>query len=169
MGALAEESLAYQLQRLSMTLHARTSAVLEPLNVPFPQYVCLRLLHSAPHQSNAQLARAVGVSMQAMNAALLRMQRAGLIDRPLRVDQGRARPATLTVRGRTVFEHADAAVREVEALMLSGLTDQQCAVFRAVLSALWRRTTAAPPAAGAGGMDLATGSSVGRDGQFADR
>ncbi|WP_082168629.1 MarR family winged helix-turn-helix transcriptional regulator [Mycolicibacterium chlorophenolicum] len=117
--------LVYRLHRLLTTLRTQISAALVPVNVSFSQYVCLQILHTAPGQSNADLARAMGVTPQAMSGVLLRMQADGLIDRPDTVDSGRARPASLTRYGRRILERADAAVRGVEESALLGLTDAQ--------------------------------------------
>jgi DNA-binding MarR family transcriptional regulator len=72
------------------------------------QYICLQMLNAAPHQSNAEMARAMGVTPQAMNGVLRRMQTGGLIDRPDTVSSGRPRPASLTGYGRRTLERVDA-------------------------------------------------------------
>jgi DNA-binding MarR family transcriptional regulator len=130
------EPLAIQLYRLFTTRRARTSSALEPLSLSFSQYVCLQLLDAAPHQSNAELARAAGVTPQAMNGVVRRMQSAGLIDRPDDASSGRARPAHLTGSGRKTLMRADAAVRQAEQQTLSGLTDSQRAGLHIALRAL---------------------------------
>jgi DNA-binding MarR family transcriptional regulator len=130
------EPLANQLHRLFTTLRARISSALVPLNLRFSQYVCLHLLNTAPHKSNAELARAAGVTPQAMNGVVRRMQSAGLIDRPDDVSSGRARPAHLTGYGRKTLARAHAAVRQAEQQTLSDLTDAQRAGLRIALLAL---------------------------------
>ena len=130
------EPLVDGLHRLFTTLRTQVSAALAPLNVHFSQYVCLRMLSTAPDQSNADLARAAGVTPQAMNGVLWRMQYGGLIDRPDSVSSGRARPASLTAYGRMTLERADAAVRAIEEQVLSVLTDDQRNGLHAALRAL---------------------------------
>jgi DNA-binding MarR family transcriptional regulator len=130
------ELLVNGLHRLFMSLRARVSAALAPLNVHFSQYVCLHMLSTAPDQSNADLARAAGVTPQAMNGVVRRMQYGGLIDRPDTVSSGRARPASLTAYGRMTLERADAALRAVEEQVLSVLTDDQRNGLHAALRAL---------------------------------
>ena len=124
------------LHRLFTTLRTQVSAALAPLNVHFSHYVCMHMLSSAPDQSNADLARVAGVTPQAMNAVVRRMQCGGLIDRPDSVSSGRARPASLTAYGRTTLERADASVRAVEEQVLSVLTDDQRNGLHAALRAL---------------------------------
>lgn len=130
------EPLAYQLNRLLTILRAQISSELNALGLPFTQYVCLQLLRMAPHQSNAELARALGVSPQATNRVLQRMQRGGLVDRPDSASWGRVRPASLTTHGRTTLDRAEAAVRLVEDHTLSVLTAAQCSGLRDTLLAL---------------------------------
>ena len=71
--------LGYLLHRLASALRADvTTAVLEPLNLSFPQYICMRLLSRQPGMSNADLARDVMVSPQAMNMVVRSLQERGL-------------------------------------------------------------------------------------------
>jgi DNA-binding MarR family transcriptional regulator len=130
------EPLVDGLHRLFTTLRTQVTAALAPLNVQFSQYVCLHMLSTAPDQSNADLARVAGVTPQAMNGVVRRMQYGGLIDRPDSVSAGRARPASLTGYGRRTLERADAAVRAVEEQALSVLTDDQRSGLHAALRAL---------------------------------
>jgi DNA-binding MarR family transcriptional regulator len=130
------EPLVDGLHRLFTTLRIQVSAALAPLDVHFSHYLCLNMLSSAPDQSNADLARVAGVTPQAMNAVVRRMQCCGLIDRPDTVSFGRARSASLTAYGRGTLERADAAVRAVEERVLSILTDDQRNALRAALRAL---------------------------------
>ena len=130
------EPLVDELHRLFTTLRTQVSAALAPVNVHFSQYICLHMLSTTPDQSNADLARVAGVTPQAMNGVVRRMQHGGLIDRPDSVSFGRARPASLTAYGRRTLERADAAVRAVEEQALSVLTDDQRNGLHAALRAL---------------------------------
>ena len=130
------EPLVDELHRLFTTLRTQVSAALAHVNVHFSQYICLHMLSTAPDQSNADLARVAGVTPQAMNGVVRRMQHGGLIDRPDSVSFGRARPASLTAYGRRTLERADAAVRAVEEQVLSVLTDDQRNGLHAALRAL---------------------------------
>ncbi|PXX00305.1 MarR family winged helix-turn-helix transcriptional regulator [Mycolicibacterium moriokaense] len=130
------EPLVDELHRLFTMLRTQVSAALAPVDVHFAQYVCLQMLSTAPDQSNADLARVAGVTPQAMNGVVLRMQQDGLIDRPDSVSFGRARPASLTAYGRRTLKRADAAVRAVEEQVLSVLTDDERNGLHAALRAL---------------------------------
>lgn len=136
MSAANTEALIDQLHQLFTTMRRHVFAVLRPLDLAFSQYVCLQMLQAAPYQSNAELARAMRISPQAMNRALQELQREGLIDRPVGVSSGRARPAALTAHGRRILKQADVALQVVEQQQLSGLSDAQCNGLRAALRVL---------------------------------
>src|SRR6478752_5996713 len=74
-----DQPLGYLLSRVMFALKTDvTATVLDPLEVAFPEYLCMRVLAKYPGQSNADLARALSVSPQAMNMVLR-----GLEDRRL--------------------------------------------------------------------------------------
>lgn len=53
-----DQPLGYLLNRVAVALRAEpTTAVLEPFNLTFPQYICMRMLFHTPGKSNAELAR----------------------------------------------------------------------------------------------------------------
>jgi DNA-binding MarR family transcriptional regulator len=130
------EPLSYLMHRLLAALREQISAELDSLNVAFPQYICLRSLGSEPGQSNADLARTMKVSPQAMNIVLTSLQDAGLVTRPDTVGSGRARPAKLSSTGAAVLNRADAAVQAAEKQLLATLTQTQRLQLRATLCLL---------------------------------
>jgi DNA-binding MarR family transcriptional regulator len=130
------EPLSCLMHRFVAALREQINAHLDPLNVAFPQYICLRSLRADPGQSNADLARTMKVSPQAMNMVLTTLQDAGLVTRPHTVDSGRARPARLSPTGATVLKRADAAVHAAEEQVLATLTPTQRLQLRATLRLL---------------------------------
>ena len=71
------EHLGGLLHRVAMALRTEvTAAVLEPLGLTFPEYICMRTLSRGPGRSNAELARDMNVSPQAMNMVVRGLQRA---------------------------------------------------------------------------------------------
>src|ERR1700757_2220549 len=60
------QPLSCLLHRTATGLRGRIIDDLLPLNLTFPQYICLQSLAAEPDQSNADLARRVDVSPQAM-------------------------------------------------------------------------------------------------------
>jgi DNA-binding MarR family transcriptional regulator len=92
MSDAEDPPLGYLLHRLTTALRTDvTATVLEPLGLPFPQYICMRILSLYPGSSNAELARDVMVSPQAMNMVVRGLQDRGLVTRPATVPAGRKR------------------------------------------------------------------------------
>lgn len=129
--------LGYLLHRLASALRADvTATVLEPLDLTFPQYVCMRILSRRPGQSNAELARDVMVSPQAMNIVVRGLQERGLVARPATVASGRSLPAELTREGRALLARTGDGIRAAEQRVLGGLSEQDQRELRRILSAL---------------------------------
>lgn len=134
---LDDQPLGYLLSRVMWALKADvTAAVLDPLEVAFPEYLCMRVLSKFPGQSNADLARALSVSPQAMNMVLRGLENRGLLTRPASVSSGRSLPAQLTREGEALVKRTDAGVRAAEDRLMANLTDQERQDFRRILAAL---------------------------------
>jgi DNA-binding MarR family transcriptional regulator len=116
------ESVGYVLKQAAVALRSAMDAALRPLDLTVPQYSCLELLGQRPGLSNAELARSVFVSRQAMNGVLRGLQQRGLVTRPATASHGRALPTQLTDAGRERLRAASTAVRAVEKRMLRPLT-----------------------------------------------
>ncbi|MDT5077116.1 MAG: hypothetical protein QOJ80_1753, partial [Mycobacterium sp.] len=110
-----DQPLGYLLSRLATNLRTEvTATALEPLELTFPQYICMRILSHSPGRSNADLARDVMVSPQAMNMVVRGLQDRGLVSRPTTVESGRSRPAELTREGIALLKRTDPGVRASE-------------------------------------------------------
>lgn len=118
-----DASVGYVLKAVSSALRSAMDAVLRPLELTVPQYVCLELLGQDPDLSNAELARRVFVTRQSMNGVLRGLQDRGLVARPQRAPQGRSLPTRLTAHGAQRLRVASVAVREVELRMLAPLDE----------------------------------------------
>lgn len=138
MSARADDRpLGYLLHRVAFALRAEvTATVLDPLGLSFPQYICMRVLASSPGRTNAELARDVNVSPQAMNTVLRSLQERGLVARPATVASGRSLPAELTRDGTAALAEIDAGVRVAEEKVLADLTAEQRREFRRLLVAV---------------------------------
>ena len=137
MSAAQDEPLGYLLHRVASALRSEvTASVLDPLDLTFPQYICLRLLSKYGDRSNAELARDTGVSPQAMNMVLRGLEERGLVSRPASVASGRSLPATLTRRGRELLARTDSGVKSAEHRLLASLTDTQQREFRQILAVM---------------------------------
>src|ERR1700741_3639037 len=95
-----DQPLGYLLSRVMNALRTDgTAEALDPLEVAFPEYVCMQVLSKYPGHSNADLARPLDVSPQAMNMVLRGLQDRRLVARPASVASGRSLPAQLTREG----------------------------------------------------------------------
>jgi DNA-binding MarR family transcriptional regulator len=134
---LEDQPLGYLLSRVANALRAEvTTAVLDPMGLAFPQYICLRILSKYPDRTNADLARYTDVSPQAMNMVLRRLEDRGLVTRPASVTSGRSLPARLTLEGEHLLKRTDSGVLAAERKLMAGLTAEQRQEFKRVLIAL---------------------------------
>lgn len=133
----ADQPLGYLLHKLATSLRAEvTTGALDPLGLTFPQYICMRILAKSPGRSNAELARDVMVSPQAMNMVVRGLQDRGLVARPAAVDSGRSLPAELTKSGLALLKRTDPGIRAAEKRALAPLCDDDQRDLRRLLTAL---------------------------------
>ena len=131
------QPLGYLLSRVMHALKTDVAAtVLDPLEVAFPDYLCMRVLSKYPGHSNAELARALNVSPQAMNMVLRGLENRGLVSRPAIVSSGRSLPAQLTREGEELLKRTDAGVRAAERRLMANLTDHERHEFKRTLGVL---------------------------------
>jgi DNA-binding MarR family transcriptional regulator len=128
--------LGYLLYRVAAVLRPEVSAVLGPLGLTLPEFVCLRMISTFPGMSSAELSRHTNVTPQAMNTVLRKLEEVGAVARPSSVSSGRALPANLTGQGRAVLKRAEGAVRAADARILSKLTETQQREFKRMLEKL---------------------------------
>lgn len=137
MEGLEERPLGYLLYRVAAALRSEVvTTALDPLELTFPQYLCMRLLSQSPGRSNAQLARDATVSPQAMNKVIRELQDRGLVTRPTSVPTGRSLPATLTREGLALLERLDPLVLAAESHVLAKLSAEDRREFRRLLAAV---------------------------------
>jgi DNA-binding MarR family transcriptional regulator len=137
MDAREDQPLGYLLHRVAYALRTEvTATVLDPLGLSFPQYLCMRVLSKSPGRSNAELARDMYVSPQAMNTVVRSLQDRGLVTRPASVASGRSLPAELTSGGRDTLSRTDSGVRAAEQRLMANLSDAQRRDFKRILVAL---------------------------------
>lgn len=136
MGQVEDAPLGYLLYRVGAALRPEVSAVLGPLGLTLPEFVCLRILSMSPGMSSAELSRHGNVTPQAMNTVLRKLEDIGAVARPSSVSSGRALPATLTNHGRSLLKRAEGAVRAADARILGKLTEPQRREFKRMLEKL---------------------------------
>jgi DNA-binding MarR family transcriptional regulator len=132
-----DQPLGYLLSRVMHALKTDvTATVLDHLDVAFPEYLCMRILSKYPGKSNADVARALSVSPQAMNMVLRGLEDRRLVTRPASVSSGRSLPAQLTREGEDLLKRTDAGVQAAERRLMAKLTDDERYDFKRVLAAL---------------------------------
>jgi DNA-binding MarR family transcriptional regulator len=112
-----DTSIGYALKRTATALRVAMEASLRSLGLSVPQYSCLEILNARPGISNADLARGVFVTRQAMHQLLAGLQEAELVSAG---GKGRVQRYSLTPEGERIITAASAAVAAVEERMLSG-------------------------------------------------
>ncbi|ORV39709.1 transcriptional regulator [Mycolicibacter engbaekii] len=133
--------LGYLLYRASSALRPQVTAVLGPLGLTLPEFACLRVLSLRPGLSSAELARHAGVTPQAMNTVLHRLENRGAVSRPDSVPSGRALPATLTEAGRDLLTKAEQAVRVADGRVLAALSTSEQHRLREMLERIGAECT----------------------------
>jgi DNA-binding MarR family transcriptional regulator len=128
--------LGFLLYRVAAVLRPEVSAVLGPLGLTLPEFVCLRILSLSPGLSSAELSRHTNVTPQAMNTVLRKLEEVGAVKRPESVSSGRALPATLTAQGRALLKRAENAVHEADGRILGKLTQAEQREFKRMLETL---------------------------------
>lgn len=93
----------------------------------------MRILSMSPGRSSAELARHTTVSPQAMNLVSRGLEDAGAVTRPATVASGRALPARLTGKGKTLLKRAEAAVALADERILAELTPTEHRGFKRLL------------------------------------
>jgi len=137
MSTAQDQPLGYLLYRVMSTLRSDvTNSVLDPLDLSFPQYLCLRMLTKFPGHSNAELAREMSVSPQAMNMVVRSLEQRGLVSRPTTVSAGRSLPAQLTDAGHQLLARTDDGVLAAERRLMSGLQADQRREFKRILATM---------------------------------
>jgi DNA-binding MarR family transcriptional regulator len=129
----SEPTLLYLVGRIDRVVRQAIGGVVKQQGLSVNQYTTLSVLARRSGLSNAQLARRALVSPQSMNEVLLTLEQRGLVQRHAHPEHGRVLQTRLTAKGRTLLANCDAEVRQVEARMVSCLSDDDRAGFRAAL------------------------------------
>ena len=147
-----ERRVGYELKRAQHALRLGMDDALREVGLTTPQYAALSLLEAHPGLSNAELARRAFVTPQTMNAIVVNLEAAGLLERRPHPRHGRIRRGYPTEAGREALAKAHGLVLGVERRMLAPL---DAAARAALLDTLGRcadaledRAEPAPPADG---------------------
>ena len=132
------QRVGYLIKQAQQTFHRSCEERLRALGLSMSQYAVLRALADAPGAPAAELARRTFVTRQSIGDVLAGLRTAGLASVATRPTARRALPITLTDRGRSVLDEADAIVLDVELTMLDGLPPEDVRRLAALLSACVR-------------------------------
>jgi DNA-binding MarR family transcriptional regulator len=125
-----EPRISYVVARLDRALRRAIGARMRPFGLTTLQYTTLSVIGRRDGLSISQLARRSYMSRQAMSEVIEVLEQRGLIERSPHPSHRRILPAALTEQGRDVLAACEAAVDEVEAEMLSGLSPAQRAALQ---------------------------------------
>lgn len=110
------ETLGYALKRAQQAMRLHMDRQLKEIGLSAPQYAVLASLEAEPGASNATLARRAFVTPQTMQAMLVKLEQAGLVERRPDADHGRIRRTLLTKDGQAVLSQAHRAAQASERL-----------------------------------------------------
>ncbi|WP_433563232.1 MarR family winged helix-turn-helix transcriptional regulator [Nocardia sp. CA-151230] len=130
----APPSTLYLIKQLELAVRALMDDALRPLGLTTLQYTALTVLERRSGLSSAQLARRSFLRPQTMNVMVQTLEERGLIRRDRDPGNRRVLVATLTEQGRETLREAAPRVGEIEARLLSGMSDRRGAEFRSVLA-----------------------------------
>src|SRR6202047_3844367 len=114
--------VGFHLKRAQQALRTAMVEGLRAQGLTTPQYAALTHLEADEPLSGAELARCCFVTAQTMNAILVGLERARLVERAPHANHGRVIEARLTKRGRAKVQGAHPTVFGIEERMLSEIT-----------------------------------------------
>ncbi len=129
----SEPTLLYVMKQVELAVRAHLDELLKPSGVTALQYTALTILERRSDLSTAQLARNSFVTAQTMSDMVTALESAGLIERHRDPANRRRLVISLTGKGRRLLDQHRGRVADLEAQMLSGLTERQAGQLRQYL------------------------------------
>lgn len=108
------ETFGYALKQAQQAMRLRMDRSLSKIGLTAPQYAVLANLEDEPGASNAALARRAFVTPQTMQGMLVKLERAGMIERRPDTAHGRIQRTELTAEGRHALLQAHEITSDVE-------------------------------------------------------
>nr|WP_298415833.1 transcriptional regulator SlyA [uncultured Halomonas sp.] len=129
------ESIGFKLSRVPRLWRAVLDERLAPLGLTQTRWVTLyHLWHMGGGQAQCDLARAIGVEAPSLVRTLDQLTEQGLIERRPCNDDRRTKRIFLTSKADPLLERIDAIVMEARGEMLSGITEEEVALFEDLLA-----------------------------------
>lgn len=119
--------------RFHRALRGAVEAALDPFRLSGGEYGALLFVDRNPGSSNADLARFLIVTPQALGRLTAGLEEKGLVQRRAEEATGRKRPLSLTAEGLDLLRRASPLVEEAQRVLLSPLdAAEQSAFLRAL-------------------------------------
>ena len=126
--------VGYLLRQAQHTLRAAMYQPLAEIGITAAQYSVLSVADAEPGLSGAELARDTMLTPQSVNAIVVHLERAGLLERCADARDQRLRRIYVSQSGREVLAAARPAVWAVEERMVASMTAVEQATFRRQLT-----------------------------------
>jgi DNA-binding MarR family transcriptional regulator len=126
-------SIGYALKRAQQALRGHLDTQLRDVGLTMPQYSVLAGLEFSAGMSNADLARRAFVTPQTMQAIIVTLEKAGLIERMAHPENGRIRQTELTPAGRSALKAAHEIVADAEVLARTAVAPSDPEIIYAAL------------------------------------
>src|ERR1700722_1610158 len=139
-----ERGAGYLVKRVQQGLRRNCDTALKATGLSMAQYAVLRALHDHPDASAAELARLCFVTRQSLGDVLRGLRTADLVAPSDTPGRGRARALVLTPLGLARLKSSHAAVEDVEAGMLQGMSAAQRRELATLLLRCAQNLEAAP-------------------------
>jgi len=137
--------LLYLNKQVELAVRARLDEMLRPAGLTVSQYTALTVLERDEDMSSAQLARLSFVTAQSMADLITALEGRGLIERHRDRADRRRLVVALTAEGRVLLDRYRGEVAALEETMLAGLSSQEVAMLRSVLSRCYGNLSHAQP------------------------
>ena len=113
--------IAMALRSAYWAMHRQTGAAVARHGLTADQFVLLSLLDGSEGITQQELVRRAASDANTVRAMLVLLERQGLIERPRRPTDGRARSVSLTTKGRLTYERAWAATESLRQRLASAV------------------------------------------------
>ena len=129
----AELYLGYLIRLVEHALRIDMDKGMAEQNLSAPQYAVLSLIAHYPHSSGADLARRFRVTAQTLSGIVAQLEARGLVERSSHATHKRVLTVAITPTGRRHLRACDLVAGEIEARMLSDLSDEETRELRRLL------------------------------------
>lgn len=128
----------YALKRAFNVIQADVNATLAPFELRMVTFSALMVIRDTPGLRQSHLAGALSIERPNLVLILDELERAELIERTRSTEDRRAFELTVTLKGRRLCDRAECAVREHDARMVAGLSEEERAALHSALRLIER-------------------------------